>query len=97
VHPKSPWNVAVGRQAADDLTFAEHPVGEAPFSPEASPVSTELPARVVPGWTLERNAAGPPPKSPIDKTEACEEEENVKLIPYGCTNLRITEFPWYED
>ena len=21
----------------------------------------------------------------------------VRLIPYGCTKLRISEFPWYEE
>lgn len=97
VHPKSPWNVAVRRRPANEVGFVAHPVGEAPFSPAGSPVSAELPARLVPGWTLERNAAQPPPESPIDEADACEKEEKVRLIPYGCTNLRITEFPWYED
>jgi len=35
-------------------------------------------------------SAGPTPKSPV-KVDG--EVEEVTLIPYGCTNLRIGEFP----
>ena len=41
-------------------------------------------------WGLEKNAAAPPPEVPIADGTAV---ETLTLIPYGCTNLRITEFP----
>jgi hypothetical protein len=41
-------------------------------------------------WTMINNSAGVPPMSPV-KPEG--EPEAVILVPYGCTRLRITEFP----
>ena len=42
------------------------------------------------GWGLEKGAAAPPPQSPVASQEPL---EDLTLIPYGCTDLRITEFP----
>jgi hypothetical protein len=39
---------------------------------------------------MEFEAAMPPPANPIALSKDIEE---IELIPYGCTNIRITEFP----
>ncbi len=44
----------------------------------------------VPGWKLRNNSADTPPLSPV-KPEGT--PEIIRLVPYGCTRLRITEFP----
>ena len=47
----------------------------------------------LPEWTLDENNAGPVPRSPT-RTER--EKESKRLVPYGCTNLRVTEFPLFD-
>lgn len=44
----------------------------------------------IPSWTMKDNSADVPPMSPV-KPEG--DPEIIKLVPYGCTRLRITEFP----
>ena len=44
-------------------------------------------------WKLQHGWAGETPNSPV-RSDA--ELEELTLIPYGCTNLRVTEFPVLE-
>jgi hypothetical protein len=44
----------------------------------------------IPEWTMKENSADIPPLSPV-KPQG--DPEIIKLVPYGCTRLRITEFP----
>lgn len=53
-------------------------------------VRIALPAYRIPGWGLEQNSAAPVPLEPDYIPEA----EQVVLVPYGATRLRITEFPF---
>jgi hypothetical protein len=101
IHPTTPWNYALaledGPEVTTDgtrLTFTKHPIGDYPFSPDGAPVSVQVKGRRVPGWQMLHESAGELPQSPVTSSEPL---ETLTLIPYGCTNLRVTEFPTLDN
>ncbi len=93
VYPTTPWNYALAvdeTSLCEDVTFAELPVGEMPFSPQGAPVEATVKGRRLPEWGMDHGSAADAPPSPVTSSEPL---ETLTLIPYGCTNLRITEFP----
>jgi DUF1680 family protein len=96
VYPTTPWNYALAVNKAtllEDVGFIEFPVGEVPFSPQGAPIEAMVKGRRLPEWGMDHGSAADVPQSPVTSTEPL---ETLTLIPYGCTNLRITEFPVLE-
>ena len=100
VRPTTPWNYALQTSGGGvtGLAFEERPVGERPFSPEGGGMTATARARRLPDWKIEHGWAGE--RSSSDRGWADpgrqltpQPEETVTLVPYGCTNIRITEFP----
>ena len=97
VRPTTPWNYGLLIDEAKpetSITFEEQPVGEQPFSPDGAGVIAKAKGRKLPGWKLAHGWAAEIPPGPQDSNEPL---EDLTLIPYGCTNIRVTEFPRLKD
>ena len=93
VLPTTPWNYAIRIDRQDpgrSISFETLPIGDRPFTPAGAPVVARVDGRIVPEWVIEQGAAAAPPPSPARSDRPL---ESLTLIPYGSTDLRITEFP----
>ncbi len=93
VRPTTPWNYGLlldEKNLDTSVTFEELPVGEKPFSPEGAGMAAKVKGRRLPRWKMAHGWAAEVPPGPQDSQEPLEE---LTLIPYGCTNIRVTEFP----
>ncbi len=93
VRPTTPWNYGLLIDEAKpetSVTFEEQPVGEKPFSPEGAGMIAKVKGRKLPNWKIVHGWAEEIPPEPQNSNEPVEE---LTLIPYGCTNIRVTEFP----
>jgi hypothetical protein len=97
-HPTTPWNYGLMEMPEDELAAAyqvekKGPVAAYPWNPENAPLVIKVKAKRIPSWKLYNEMAGPIPYSNIFQMEVAEKEEDIILIPYGCSNLRISQFP----
>lgn len=94
----SPWNYCLieshlEKENINEKFVVERTGSEGYFwNVENAPIVIKTKGRRLPTWTEYNGSAGPLPYSAQYRVEAGLEEDIV-LIPYGCTTLRITEFP----
>ncbi len=94
------WNVALRRDdlrsenIASRFTVERGECGDAPWSLASAPIAIKARANVLPDWRLDRNSAASFCfMSQHAPTGEVGPETEITLIPYGCTTLRVTEFP----
>ncbi len=87
VYPESKWNYGFASEAfeVEECDF------DAPFTPEKPPVKIKIALSEI-EWSKPDGRCARIP----DSRKALGKEEVKELIPYGCTNLRMTEMPFVE-
>lgn len=97
VHPQSPWNYGIVEAAiknpAKGFTLAHNEMRPYPWTATAAPLELRTQGKLIPEWQLYNHHAGPLPHSRPQTHLQKKPAEDITLIPYGCTRLRITEFP----
>lgn len=98
VRPTSPWNyglIYTDRDKLEQQYVVEKKPGGGnyPWNLDNAPVLIRTKARKIPSWQLYNEMAGPLPFSITYRFPSAQEEEDIILVPYGCTNLRISQFP----
>ncbi len=93
VRPSTPWNYGLlvdENNPEASIRFEERPVGERPFAPEGAGMAAKVQGRRLRNWRLAHGWAG---EFAPGLQQSNEPVEELTLIPYGCTNIRVTEFP----
>lgn len=95
VLPRSDWNYGIPRQYINDKTFTLEtmdPDVDMPWNLRNAPLALKAKGCRIPQWELYNHSAGRIPARVRMTPDECK-EETLTLVPYGCTTLRVSQFP----
>lgn len=100
VFPKSDWNYALEESflgnISDNVALIEREwSGDYPWNLENAPIELRLKGVHLPEWRTVKSAPELSENIPqvVSAAELERRKREITLVPYGCTTLRITEFP----
>ena len=93
IEPAGAWNYALCAGAKPEVILPEGiDAGSYPFDAEQAPVKIRVPVKRI-DWTLEEERYTPRLPEGGKARAISDKTEYLDLIPYGCTELRLTVFP----
>jgi hypothetical protein len=101
VRSKTPWNFALADVGADKMqetfrvskTKAQLPTY--PWNLQNAPIEIKTKGIRIPWWNEYNEMSGPLPYSIVHDLPRDAVQEEITLVPYGCTTLRISQFPMH--
>lgn len=90
IRPTTDWQYAFGKGEISVHESGE--VSDTPFSPDASPITLDVPVYPI-GWGYEEGYNMIARRIP-ESTVPTGDIKTAEFIPYGCTNIRLTELPF---
>jgi hypothetical protein len=100
VYPVDEWKYGLIQEVVENLSTSVKVVandwnGDYPWNLENAPIELKMKGLKVPDWNLANGAPVLPAFWGGYNGDELSFKE-ITLVPYGCTTLRITEFPVYD-